>query len=108
MNKQQVLDIVMDGDFDIDMSEISYSDSFVLSNNIKSNSNSTSESTGGRNSDQVMMMMVKMVFIFQAFHSSLAIDKFAKKEETTYGRLLTSNHLYLCWNAKVHSQSCRK
>ena len=50
MNTQQVVDIVMDSDSD--MSEINDSDSSDLSDNIESDSDFTSGSTGGGDSDE--------------------------------------------------------
>ena len=49
MNTQQVVDIVMDSDYD--MSEINDSDSSNLSDKIESDSDSTLGSTGGGDSD---------------------------------------------------------
>ena len=49
MNTQQVVDIVMDSNSD--MSEINDSDSSDVSDNIESDSDSTSGSTGGGDSD---------------------------------------------------------
>ena len=49
MNTQQVVDIVMNSDSD--MSEINDSDSSDLSDNIESDSDFTSGSTGGGDSD---------------------------------------------------------
>ena len=62
----------MDSDFD--MSEINDSNSSDLSDNIESDSDSTSGSTGGRDSDDDD----ENGFIFQALHSSLVVDNHKK------------------------------
>ena len=90
MNTQQIIDSVMNSDSD--MSEINDSDSSVFYR-------ITLKAILILHQDllveEIVIMMMKMVFIFQALHGCLFVDKSVEDEETTYGRLLTGNRLFL-------------